>query len=80
MLVEQHCQYAYSLQQFLFLLQNHNPREKFVAAAYSDEVLSKGESSKLIELSEDKFMVLRINEKIPFLSSLPRRIKYLIAL
>ncbi|CAC9660789.1 SurA N-terminal domain-containing protein [bacterium endosymbiont of Bathymodiolus sp. 5 South] len=38
---------------------------KFVAAAYSDEVLSKGESSKLIELSEDKFMVLRINEKIP---------------
>ena len=38
---------------------------KFVAAAYSDEVLNKGESSKLIELSKDKFVVLRINERNP---------------
>jgi hypothetical protein len=38
---------------------------KYVAAAYSDEDFSKGESSKLLELSEDKFMELRINEKIP---------------
>jgi hypothetical protein len=36
-----------------------------LAAAYSYEVLNKGESSKLIELSKDKFVVLRINEKNP---------------
>jgi peptidyl-prolyl cis-trans isomerase D len=38
---------------------------KFVAAAYSDDVLNKGESSTLIELSKDKFVVLKVNEKIP---------------
>ncbi len=37
---------------------------KFVAAAYSDVVLNKGENSKLIELSKDKFMILKINKKI----------------
>ncbi|MDC9714365.1 MAG: SurA N-terminal domain-containing protein [Gammaproteobacteria bacterium] len=37
---------------------------KFVAAAYSDEVLNKGENSAVIELSKDKFVVLRIDSKV----------------
>jgi peptidyl-prolyl cis-trans isomerase D len=37
---------------------------KFVASAYSAGVLNKDENSDLIELSKDKFMVLRINKKI----------------
>lgn len=37
---------------------------KFIAAAYSDAVLKKGENSELIEVSKSDFMVLRINEKV----------------
>ncbi|SMN14304.1 Peptidyl-prolyl cis-trans isomerase PpiD [uncultured Candidatus Thioglobus sp.] len=37
---------------------------KFVAAAYSEEVLNKGENSTMIELSKDKFVVLRIDSKV----------------
>jgi peptidyl-prolyl cis-trans isomerase D len=37
---------------------------KFVSAAYSDIVLNKGENSELIELSKDKFVVLRVKEKL----------------
>lgn len=37
---------------------------KFVAAAYNDTVLNKGENSAPIEVSKDKLVVLRINSKI----------------
>ncbi|MCS5588498.1 MAG: peptidyl-prolyl cis-trans isomerase, partial [Candidatus Thioglobus sp.] len=37
---------------------------KFVSAAYSDVVLNKGENSELIELSKDKFVVLRVKDKL----------------
>ena len=37
---------------------------KFVAAAYNDSVLNKGENSKVLELSKDKFIVLKVNDKI----------------
>jgi len=37
---------------------------KFVAAAYSDAVLNKGENSDTIEVSKDKLVVLRMNKKI----------------
>ncbi len=48
-----------------FFTQNTKKQDaKFVAAAYSDEVLNKGENSELIELAKDKFVVLRINQKI----------------
>ncbi|SMM97983.1 Peptidyl-prolyl cis-trans isomerase PpiD [uncultured Candidatus Thioglobus sp.] len=38
---------------------------KFIAAAYSDTVLNKAENSELIEVTKDKFMVLRVNDKQP---------------
>jgi len=37
---------------------------KFVSAAYSDLVLNKGENSELIELSKDRFVVLRVKDKL----------------
>ena len=37
---------------------------KFVSAAYSDLVLNKGENSELIELSKDRFVVLRVKGKL----------------
>ncbi|MBA5248473.1 MAG: peptidylprolyl isomerase [Gammaproteobacteria bacterium] len=37
---------------------------KFIAAAYNDAVLNKGENSEPIEVSKDKLVVLRINQKI----------------
>ena len=39
--------------------------QKFVAAAFSDVVLNKSENSEPIELAKDKFVVLRLNKKIP---------------
>lgn len=42
--------------------QKYNP--KFVAAAYSDLVLNKGENSEITELSKDRFIVLRLDEKV----------------
>lgn len=48
-----------------FFTQNATKQDaKFVAAAYSDEVLNKGENSELIKLAKDKFVVLRINQKV----------------
>jgi len=37
---------------------------KFVSVAYSDLVLNKGENSELVELSDDKFVVLRVKDKL----------------
>lgn len=37
---------------------------KFISVAYSDLVLNKGENSELIELSDDKFAVLRVKDKL----------------
>ena len=48
-----------------FFVQNttkYNP--KFVAAAYSDTVLNKGENSEVIEITKDSFLVLRLNKKV----------------
>ncbi|SMN11873.1 Peptidyl-prolyl cis-trans isomerase PpiD [uncultured Candidatus Thioglobus sp.] len=36
---------------------------KFVAIAYNDTVLNKGENSELIEVDKDKFIVLRVNDR-----------------
>jgi peptidyl-prolyl cis-trans isomerase D len=48
-----------------FFVQNTTKQDpKFVAAAYSDAVLNKGENSKLIEVSKDSFLVLRLNKKV----------------
>ena len=48
-----------------FFAQNSTEFEpKFVSAAYSDLVLNKGENSELIELSKDKFVVLRVKDKL----------------
>ena len=35
-----------------------------MSAAYSDLVLNKGENSELIELSKDRFVVLRVKDKL----------------
>ncbi len=49
----------------VFFPQNSkNYDAKFIAAAYSDAVLNKGENSEPIELGKDKLVVLRINNKI----------------
>jgi len=48
-----------------FFAQNSTEFEpKFTSAAYSDLVLNKGENSELIELSKDKFVVLRVKDKL----------------
>ena len=48
-----------------FFAQNSTEFEpKFVSAAYGDLVLNKGENSELIELSKDKFVVLRVKDKL----------------
>ena len=39
--------------------------QKIVSAAFSNEVLNKGENSTVIELSDEKLMVLRLVKKIP---------------
>ena len=39
--------------------------QKFIAAAFSDVVLNRGENSEPVELSKDKYVVLRLNKKIP---------------
>ena len=39
--------------------------EQFVAAAYSDLVLNEGENSDVIELGQDRFVVLNLAEQIP---------------
>lgn len=39
--------------------------QKFVATAFSDVVLNQGENSEPVELSKDKYVVLRLNKKIP---------------
>jgi len=47
-----------------FFAKNTNDYEKkFVDAAFSDVVLNKGENSEIIELSKDKFIVVRLKEK-----------------
>jgi|AJXC01.1.fsa_nt_gi Parvulin-like peptidyl-prolyl isomerase len=38
--------------------------QKFVDVAFSDVVLNKGENSEVIELSKDKFVVVRLKEKL----------------
>ena len=48
-----------------FFAQNSTEFEpKFASAAYSDLVLNKGENSELIELSKDRFVVLRVKDKL----------------
>ncbi len=48
-----------------FFAQNSTDFEpKFASAAYSDLVLNKGENSELIELSKDRFVVLRVKDKL----------------
>jgi peptidyl-prolyl cis-trans isomerase D len=48
-----------------FFAQNSTEFEpKFVSVAYGDLVLNKGENSDLIELSKDKFVVLRVKDKL----------------
>ena len=39
--------------------------EQFVSAAYSDLVLNEGENSDVIELGQDRFVVLNLAEQIP---------------
>ncbi len=39
--------------------------EQFIAAAYSDLVLNEGENSDVIELDQDRFVVLNLAEQIP---------------
>jgi len=39
--------------------------EQFVSAAYSDLVLNEGENSDIIELGQDRFVVLNLAEQIP---------------
>jgi peptidyl-prolyl cis-trans isomerase D len=54
-----------SIQTSEFFTENSQQYDgKFVAAAYNDVVLNKGENSELIELSKDEFVVLRINKKV----------------
>ncbi len=38
---------------------------KMVNAAFSDVVLNQGENSEVLELSKDKFVVIRLKQKIP---------------
>jgi len=39
--------------------------EQFVSAAYSDLVLNEGENSDVVELGQDRFVVLNLAEQIP---------------
>ncbi len=39
--------------------------KKIVTAAFSDAVLNKGENSPVLELSKDKFSVIRLKQKVP---------------
>ncbi len=39
--------------------------KKMVSAAFSDAVLNKGENSEVLELSKDKFVVVRLKQKLP---------------
>lgn len=58
-------QMGLKLKTSMFFAQNStNYDAKFVAAAYSDAVLNKGENSEPIKMGKDKLAVLRINKKI----------------
>jgi peptidyl-prolyl cis-trans isomerase D len=39
--------------------------DKMLAAAFSDVVLNKGENSEVLELDQDRFVVLRLKQKLP---------------
>ncbi len=49
----------------LFTRNTQKLNQKIVSAAFSNEVLNKGENSTVIELSNEKLMVLRLVKKIP---------------
>lgn len=54
-----------TLQSTDFFNQNNKTLDKeIITAAFSDEILNKGENSSVLELAEDRFMVIRLQEKI----------------